>query len=446
MKKLNLRGCGKIFRFVLTTHMSQKSYIALTLIVSVLLFGAVFAVTLFPNLPDNQIEALPDNEQGLAPISRLVVYDTTITPPDSSWLSDAVSDAACLPAVSLDEAQALSDIRTLIVVISAGEDGYYIDVLRPDNSELSRADAADWSYHISSLFREELYRRAGIDPSSPSRDYDVSSDLEFHLPAEDIDVDEEQEFPDDLRGVVEMIVSILIIFIMYFMVLLYGQTAAGSVMLEKTSKLMDFFLVSVDTASLMLGKVLAISVAAIIQVTAWIASAAGGWWIGSAILRSIVHDASAGQLTELFSQLSGLFSPVGIAVALLCIVFGFILYCGLAAIGGALASKPEDLSSTNGIFTMALVISYLMALFSGTGMVSDAQWLVYFPFTAILVTPGRALTGSISPLTGIISAALVAVTAFVVILLAGKVYTLMAFYRGNPPKLSDLPKLLKSKK
>ena len=37
MKKLNLRGCGKIFRFVLTTHMSQKSYIALTIIVAILL-------------------------------------------------------------------------------------------------------------------------------------------------------------------------------------------------------------------------------------------------------------------------------------------------------------------------------------------------------------------------------------------------------------------------
>lgn len=446
MKKLNLRGCEKIFRFVLTTHMSQKSYIALTIIVAILLFGIVFAVTLLPNLPDSHDAASPDGEQELAPLSRLVVYDTTIAPPDTFWLSDAVGNAACLPAASLEEAQELSDVRTLIAVICTGEDGYYVDVLRPDGSELSLADADIWSYHISSLFCDELYRRAGIDPSAPALDYDVSSNLEFHIPAEDIDAAEEQEFPDDLRGIVEMIVSILIIFIMYFMVLLYGQTAAGSVMLEKTSKLMDFFLVSVDTAALMLGKVLAVSVAAIIQVTAWIASAAGGWWIGSAILRSIVPDSSAGQLTELFSQLSGLFSPAGIAIALLCIIFGFILYCGLAAIGGALASKPEDLSSTNGIFTMALVVSYMLALFSGTGMVPDAPWLVYFPFTAILVTPGRALTGSISPLTGIISAALVAVTAFVVILIAGKIYTLMAFYRGNPPKLSDLPKLLKSKK
>lgn len=441
MKKLDLRGCGKVFRFVLARHMSQKSYIILTSVVAVLLFGIVFALTLLPNLPDNDTAVDP----AIKAPTAVTVCDETADDAGIGWLTGA---EGIYGEVVYTTASCAADVAPapdrLVLSITASEDGYELIVISSEDTVMTPDDISAFSAFASESFRAELYRRAGIDPSAPQLSYGVTSNLDFYLPAQSGDGDD-TEIPDDLRGLVEMIVSILVIFVMYFMVLLYGQTAAGSVILEKTSKLMDFFLVSVNTSALMLGKVLAIALAAIIQVSVWLLSAGGGWWIGTAILRAMLPDAATGQLSALFSQLEGLFSPTGVVIALLCMVFGFILYCALAAVGGALASKPEDLSSTNGIFTMALVISYLLALFSGTGMVSDAEWLVYFPFTSILVTPGRAITGSLSPLNGFISVVIVALTAFVVILLAGKVYTLMAFYRGNPPKLSDLPKLLKSK-
>jgi ABC-type Na+ efflux pump permease subunit len=130
------------------------------------------------------------------------------------------------------------------------------------------------------------------------------------------------------------------------------------------------------------------------------------------------------------------------------IAVGFLFYCSLAAIGGSMASKPEDLASTNMIFTLAVVASFLISMFSGTsnGMVSTDKWLIYFPFTAILVTPGRAMTGAVTITEGIISILLVAVFAFFGVLLAGKIYEMMSFYRGNPPTPAKIIAMLRDRK
>ena len=50
------------------------------------------------------------------------------------------------------------------------------------------------------------------------------------------------------------------------------------------------------------------------------------------------------------------------------------LYCALAGIGGALASKTEDLSSANAIFTLILVVSFFGAL-AGGGLEPSSETL-----------------------------------------------------------------------
>lgn len=440
MKSNYLRGFGKVFDFTLRRTLGARSYIALTLIFSILLFGTVFAVTLLPQLLGNDAESAPTLPSGI------IICDSTATDADISWAS-SLRIAPCSLSPSVETADALADAHTLIAVISYTDGAYSIDVLRTDNSKLSQSDAAYCAELLSSAFRQELFRRANIDETLLDGNQSIENSISggyADAPAQD----EQSTDPyESLRSVVSMIVCFLTIMIMYFMILFYGQSTANSVILEKTSKLMDFFLVSVNSSSMILGKVLATALGAIIQVSAWIISACGGWWVGRLAVNALVPDAAASEFLSILSELEGMFSPGGIVIAILTILAGFLLYCSLASIGGALASKPEDLSFTNSIFTMALVASFLLSLYSGgigqTGMVSNANWLIYVPFTAILVTPGRALTGDITLLQGAVSAILVLLLAFVSTFIAGKLYTLMSFYRGNPPKLSELPALIK---
>ena len=126
---------------------------------------------------------------------------------------------------------------------------------------------------------------------------------------------------------------------------------------------------------------------------------------------------------------------------------GFLLYCSLSAIGGSMAGKAEDLSSTNVLFSLVLVASFFCCMFAGgmDGMTSSARWLDYVPFTAILVTPSRVLLGQTSLLGGLVSLALVVVCAGVLTALAGRVYRLMSLYKGNPPTPRRVLRMLREK-
>lgn len=134
-------------------------------------------------------------------------------------------------------------------------------------------------------------------------------------------------------------------------------------------------------------------------------------------------------------RLTGLFSVPAMLEAAGLLLAGFLLYCSLSAIGGSMAGKAEDLSSTNVLFSLVLVASFFCCMFAGgmDGMTSSARWLDYVPFTAILVTPSRVLLGQTSLLGGLVSLALVVVCAGVLTALAGRVYRLMSLYKGNPP-------------
>lgn len=235
--------------------------------------------------------------------------------------------------------------------------------------------------------------------------------------------------------------------LLYFLVLLYGQSTAASVILEKTSKLMDLFLVSVEPGAMVLGKVLATALAGLLQLAVWAAGLAGGFAIGGAVVRQTGVMLPLLEVLKGVGRLTGLFSVPAMLEAAGLLLAGFLLYCSLSAIGGSMAGKAEDLSSTNVLFSLVLVASFFCCMFAGgmDGMTSSARWLDYVPFTAILVTPSRVLLGQTSLLGGLVSLALVVVCAGVLTALAGRVYRLMSLHKGNPPTPRRVLRMLRER-
>ena len=253
----------------------------------------------------------------------------------------------------------------------------------------------------------------------------------------------------EAMGLLSMLLPFASLMLLYFLVLLYGQSTAASVLLEKTSKLMDLFLVSVEPTAIVLGKVLATALAGLLQLAVWILSLMGGFAAGGALARQTAPGVTLPLLEVLrgAGRLAGLFSVPAMLEAVGLLLAGFLLYCSLSAIGGSLAGKAEDLSSTNVLFSLVLVASFLCCMFAGgmDGMTSSARWLDYVPFTAVLVTPSRVLLGQTSLMGGLVSLVLVVACAGLLTALAGRVYRLMSLYKGNPPSLRRVLRMLREK-
>lgn len=129
---------------------------------------------------------------------------------------------------------------------------------------------------------------------------------------------------------------------------------------------------------------------------------------------------------------------------------GLLLYCSLAAVGGALAEKPEDLSSTNMLFVLVLIVSFFTTMFAG-GTGADVPWdavtwQVWMPFTAILVAPTKILLGALSIPEALGSLGIVVLTAALITVLAGKLYQMMSLYKGNPPSPKKMIEMLRGQR
>ena len=197
---------------------------------------------------------------------------------------------------------------------------------------------------------------------------------------------------------------------------------------------------------------LAQALTCVIQIGLWVIGLCGGFAAGIHTVKLINPDSTMPiiNMLEPNGLLAGVFTPVNILFFLLYLAAGLLLYLAIASIGGAIASKQEDLSMTNGIFVIILLLSFFATLGTGSftgnfdsmGSVGILDWI---PFTSILVSPSHLLLGSISIGEACGSLAVVVITSLLGMALAGRIYKAMSMYKGNIPNAKQLFAMIFSK-
>lgn len=440
-----MKGFRKIFAFTFSRHTGTGGYRAAVI-------AGVLLCLLAPALIMAAAEVFGGGEEGeyaayANNIDAVFVVDGSATAPaDLNGLNSLGKEGFTEITYTdcggdYDRALSLSEENknSLILVISENDSGYTLDILRPDDTGLTDDDSRSLESFLSEHFSHVLLEKSGLDADSLAA---LAAPIDTSIDAGSRD--EEVSPLDGLRRALSYVLPYLFIMVIYFLVLFFGNGVANSVIMEKNSKLMDNFLISVRPGAMVVGKTLAIALAGAIAFLSWAAAIALGFALGTFIVKAInpATDMLIIQLFDSLSQFSGLFSIAGAVVALLIVFAGFLLYCSLAAVGGSLAGKPEDLSSTNVLFTLVLIISFFAVLYGGLHEGANPL-LSWIPFTSILITPGRVLLGEVSVLTGLGAVAVTVMAALLIMLLAGRLYKLMALYKGDPPKPARIIEMLR---
>lgn len=452
--KNELKGFMKIFHFTFLQQTKRKSWLISTVLVAALCFMVPLSV-----------------------FSAIAWFGQDDDAPVPETAPESVSETAAVD---------MSALKQILVVNMTGEDGYSAESFREElgnmlegvqfaeyenRLEQARIDSRGSGhmlvltaekegehYVLNLLLPEESTLPDGIIDQAAAVFSSYKSAAELpemtepsEVPMEHLEQEESVNPADGIREILGFAIPYLNIMLLYFFVLFYGQGVAQSVITEKSSKLMDFFLISVKPSAMILGKLTAVCLCGIIQLGSWIISLILGVVCGSLAASSIASDTNGMEVLQIVSSLgdaaAGIFQVSGIAMMLLLIMAGMFLYCSLAAVGGALAGKPEDLSSTNVLFTLILVVSFFTCLAAGglSGFDGGGAWLDWIPFTAIMVTPARILLGSVSALRGAASLLLVIGTTLAVTIVAGRLYRMMALYKGDVPGPKAILKMMRSK-
>ena len=465
-------GTGKVYWFSLRQMILSKGWLGSTIIIALLLLLGIPAILLgISKLADDDGD---DDDE--TPVRQVFVVDETAGEADYNALNDYFGESYTFTnCTSMDTAisESVGMNDAVILRVTKPAETYSLTVYLTQVTEVTRSKASSFGETVSDAFPAILMQKAQLTPEGVAL---LSLPVTSETAALSEDAEEESDDEDGFGEVLDVFVPFMMVMLIYMMVILYGQSMANSVMLEKTSKLMETILTAVHPFALMAGKLLATATAAVIQILIWLASLTGGI-VGGAMLAIRVISGSgssaaemisssgaadmaqemgtAEMITDITGRITEMISIPGILVSIVFVALGFLLYLSLASVSGALASKQEELNKTNVIYTLVLVGSMLLCIMPSSSaaeaaaagadvsIVSDALWLKLFPFTSILLMPGKLILGKASVGVTCASAACLIAGVLLLVAAAAVIYKLLVLYRGAVPTPKALLTMLR---
>jgi ABC-2 type transport system permease protein len=230
-------------------------------------------------------------------------------------------------------------------------------------------------------------------------------------------------------------VAYVLLFFLYLLTILNSQLVMASVAEEKTSRIAELLIASVNPSALLAGKVLASATSGFLQLAVWIVTAIflGG---GSSTPQS--QDVSADQLMS-FANALDVITPGLIAAFLIWFVIGSLQLSTLFAAAASLINRTEDLGSISFPLVMPIIAAFLIAI---TGLSAPDSPVVvacsYIPLLAPFVMFVRIAVSNV-PLWQVgISLAINIAALYLIAVLAGKTYRVGMLLYGRSPSLRQI--------
>ncbi|MEO8623465.1 MAG: ABC transporter permease [bacterium] len=236
----------------------------------------------------------------------------------------------------------------------------------------------------------------------------------------------------------------IVAFMLYFMIVLYGQQILRGVMDEKTTRVAEVVVSSVSTDTLLAGKVLGVGLVAITQVLSWAGLTIGMLlYIAPILFGDSTKNAGAAAAAArglpsdmIFNALP---SPGTALMILAYFVLGFIFYSSLFAAVGAMISSQEDVQQAAMPVMLMLVSSVIFMAPILTRPDSPlARVMTLIPFSAPILMPLRMSLVGVPWYELAISMGGVALACVLAIWLSARIYRVGLLMYGKRPSLGEL--------
>lgn len=212
----------------------------------------------------------------------------------------------------------------------------------------------------------------------------------------------------DMTNPLTFYVPFVTMIIFFFLITMSSGFMLQSVSKEKENRTVEVLLLSLRPRDLMLGKILGLSVVALLQM---------GIWLGGALF--VLEQGQ--QILEGMAAFS--LPPGFVAWSLLYFFFGYLMYASLMGAIGAMAPSAREAGS----ITFMVLLPLMIPLWMINSFIEAPNSLLLivlslFPLTSPVTMVTRLSTGTVvawQPLAGLV---LLAITTYLVILLAARFF------------------------
>ncbi|HET7029274.1 MAG TPA: ABC transporter permease [Candidatus Limnocylindrales bacterium] len=216
--------------------------------------------------------------------------------------------------------------------------------------------------------------------------------------------------------------------LLFISIFTFGTWLLTGVVEEKTSRVVEVVLSTVESRDLLIGKVLGIGILGIVQLTLMVAIGLG-----------------VGVGTGRFSLPPS--TPNAVAMLLLWFVLGYAFYSTALGVLGALASRMEEASNAASpvslLATAAYLFSLVVALQDPDG--TPARIATFLPPVSPMVIPLRAALGAIEPWEIALAVALMLAAIWILFVIGGRVYSGAILQTGARMRLRDAWRLARGR-
>jgi ABC-2 type transport system permease protein len=226
------------------------------------------------------------------------------------------------------------------------------------------------------------------------------------------------------------IVGVVFVVLIFITLVIYGMWVAAGVVSEKSSRVMELLISAASPAQLVVGKVVGIGLAGLVQYVAILVPA---------LLTLLAEDRIA-------AAVLGSSGSIGLSLAVLSPgllaayggfwILGFILYSLIYAAAGSLVSRAEDLQVLALPLSIVAIIGYLEAVLALSGGLTTVMRISsYVPFWSPFVMLTRLTVGHVEPWELALAFGLLVLAILVVGVLAVRVYAAGVLLYGQRPGL-----------
>ncbi|MCF0133821.1 MAG: ABC transporter permease [Blautia sp.] len=403
-----------VVQYELKDYLCNKAFIIITVLLALAGCLGTFAPRVFDLSKFTGVEVVGHaDDEGKEKSEDEIKKNTFLYVDETGLLEEEILTAA-FPGKTWQKAENAEVVRTAIQEKEAGA-GFVVSSLEEFDYYVYNKGLTDRNQEILTEVLKQIYRTKycvenGLDPE------EILGMLETPVKANENLLGKDAE-----NG---YMYCYILVFVVFFLVVYYGQMIATSVTSEKSNRAIEVLVTSTTPNSLLFGKVIAGAVAGLLQV---------GVIMGAIIAAyKFNHDVWGGTL-DMFLNIPGkillAFAAFGLG--------GFLFFMFLFGAMGAMVSKTEDVSkSTGGLMFLTVIVYYVVNAQLGNVDGPVMKVLSFLPFSSYSSMFARIAMGTVSTGEIILSFAILVVSIIGVGILGAKLYRMGTLRYGNPIKLS----------
>ncbi len=439
MKKSSITGWRDVFSFTLIQTLKNKAYL-----ISLILLLALAAASM-PVI--NMLTSGSEDMDAPNPVSKVYVYNNTSLPDMdfNGLLKDERLNHIAFELRTGNYDQIVEQIEnreqnSVVLTINNTDGMYSLAFLKASKGPVKDRSLDQLSSAVSKQFDAFKLEALGVtEEQAMLLHTEVTSRVSLADAGGNIIVKESSAISN-----AEYWFIYGILFVILMVNMMASTQIATSIVTEKSTRVVEYLLTSVKPLALMVGKILAMLCAVLIQMVTMVVML-----FASNKISATLSTGESVMSQYLPQDLFGNLNLVNILLCFVLVVFGIVFYATLAGLAGATVSKLEEISEGLTLFTIVNLVGVYVGLGAANTMMasSDNAYVTFsllFPLSSPFVLPGAILVGKASlAMAGI---AIVLQLVFIVLLFrfVAKVYETLILHTGNKIKVKDLVKLSKT--